>query len=255
MSKVNVSTSKNETVFYVEINFSEKRNILTIEIIQELVSVFTQISRIAEAEVVILSGKGVNFCAGGDLNWLLLDPDKPDIENIQEVTYLYQLFQTIYNCPTPVIGKVHGSVYGGGLGLTSVCDIVAAQTNTQFCFSELRLNLIPSTIVPFVLNKISASKAKELILSARVFSVEEAATLGLVQFVGSLKECDDYINGLIDQFISCDRMAVRQAKKLLNTIPVLPPDEIKDYCIQSLAERRKSPEVYSKISKFLKLKK
>ena len=255
MSQINIHKTKDDKVVHIQLNLPEKRNILTMEIILELTNLFSQLSHSPEAQVVILSGKGTNFCAGGDLRWLNLNPESSDWENIQEVTNLFKLFETIYSCPIPVIGKIHGSVFGGGLGLVSVCDIVAAQKSTKFCFSELKLSLIPSTIAPFVLKKISQSHAKELILSARIFSTEEALKIGLIHFSGNLKECENYMSDKIDCLLRYDKMALIQAKKLLNIIPNLSSEKAREYSIQSLAERRTSPEVLNRITHFLKNKK
>ncbi len=252
MSQVNISKMKDDKMVHIQLNLPEKRNVLTMEMILELTNVFSQLSQNKDIQAILLSGKGTNFCAGGDLRWLNLKLGSSDLENTQEVTNLFTLFDVMYACPIPIIGKVHGSVFGGGLGLVSVCDVVVAQRDAQFCFSELKLSLIPSTIAPFVLKKIPLSQAKELILSARVFTAEEALKMGLIHFYGDGKECETYINNLIDRFLNYDQIALRQAKKLLNNIPSLSSDKVKEYCIQSLAERRKNPEVLKRITKFLK---
>ncbi len=255
MSQVNVNKLKDNKIVHVQLNLPEKRNILTMKIILELTNIFSQLSQDKEVHVIILSGKGSNFCAGGDLRWLKLNPESSDLENIQEVTNLFKLFNVIHSCPIPIIGRAHGSVFGGGLGLISVCDIAVAQRDTKFCFSELKLSLIPSTIAPFVLEKISPSKAKELVLSARVFGASEALEMGLIHFYGDEKECETYIGKTRDDLLSYDNLATRQAKKLLNNIPKLSFEKAKEYSIQSLAERRKHPEVSKRITNFLKAKK
>ena len=255
MSQVNINKTKDDKIIHIELNLPEKRNVLTMEIILELTNIFSQLSLNQDISAIILSGKGRNFCAGGDLRWLSLKPESSDLENIQEVTSLFQLFNTIHTCPIPIIGKIQGAVFGGGLGLVSVCDIVVAQKDTQFCFSELKLGLTPSTISLFVLKKIPLSQAKELILSARVFSAEEALRIGLIHFSGDVSECEVYINNAVGRFLNYDNIAARQTKKLLNTIPHLSLEQAKEYCIQSLAERRKHPEVIKRIAKFLKSKK
>jgi len=252
MSQVLIHNTKDNQVVNIQLNFPEKRNILTREMILELTNTFVSVSQNAETRVVILSGKGMNFCAGGDLRWLHLKPNSSDLTNTQEVSDLFKLFDEIDSCSVPVIGKVHGSVFGGGLGLVSVCDIIAAQKDAQFCFSELKLGLIPSTIAPFVLKKMLPSQFQELVLSARVFSSEEAFRKGLIHFYGSLVECEQYITQLTNLLLSYEKTAVSQAKKLLRRIPQLSFEQAREYSIQSLAERRKSPEVSKKIIQFLK---
>ena len=252
MSKIQIQKLKDNKIAYVKINFPEKRNILTMEIILELTKAFSHLSKDSKLHAIILSGEGSNFCAGGDLRWLQLKEESSDLENIQEVTNLFNVFDTIYNCPIPVIGKIHGSAFGGGLGLVSVCDIAVAEKETRFCFSELKINLIPSTISPFVLKKMPSSRVKELILSARVFLSQEALDSGLIHFIGDEKQCENHVNNIISHFLSCDRIALIQAKKLIHQVSSLSSDKAREYSIQSLAERRKSPEVSKKITQFLK---
>ena len=92
-----------------------------------------------------------------------IDLDKTsDSENIQEVKNLFRMFEAIRTCPIPVIAKVYGSVFGGGLGLVSVCDIIVSEGNSKFCFSELKLDLIPAVIAPFILKKIPLTFIKEI---------------------------------------------------------------------------------------------
>ncbi|MCZ0931953.1 MAG: enoyl-CoA hydratase-related protein [Oligoflexia bacterium] len=134
----------------------------------------------------------------------------------------------------------------------ALCDIAVAHKESLFCFSELKLALIPSLIAPYVLQKMPHAKVRELMLSARVFKAEEALQSHLIHFSGTDEERADYIEKLTQQILSYDRTALKQCKKLLNTIPFLSPQERNDYCVQALAERRKSAEVVKNINKFLK---
>ena len=254
MNKVDVKKEKDNKICYIEINHSEKRNILSFQIINQLISIFQEISKDKETKVVILSGKGSHFCAGGDLEWMKLKPDSSDIENLNEVTTLFNLFQVIYQCPVPVITSVQGSVYGGGIGLVAASDITFSDPDTKFCFSELKIGLVPSVISPFVLKKMIQAKAQAYMLSARIFSAEEALNSGLIHHVGSAEERNEHINNLIANFINFDRVAMAKVKELIHFIPGSSLEEAKSICVKILAERRKSPEVTQKINRFLNKK-
>ena len=254
MNKVNVQIEQDGKVCYVEINHSAKRNVLSAEIMKQLISVFQSFYRDPEIQVVILSGQGLHFCAGGDLRWMKLDQESSDIENLNDVNLLFKLFYTIYQCPVPVITSVQGSVYGGGIGLVATSDIVVAEEKAQFCFSELKIGLVPSVISPFVLKKMSYSKAQMYMLSAKIFSAQEALQSGLVHFVGNEKTNKEHVNSLISNFLTFDRKALRKAKELLHFVPGRSIEDVKGYCIKVLAERRKSPEVMQKINRFLNKK-
>ena len=252
MSEILVHKIKEDRVAHLELNFPEKRNILSLEMIESLTAQLQKLKKDPNIHLLILSGKGGNFCAGGDLRWMNLSTDISDIENVNQVNMLSKMFYTLESCPFPVMGNVEGSVFGGGLGLVALCDIVLAHENSQFCFSELKLALVPSLIAPFVLKKIAASKLRELIFSARVFYVEEAKELGFIHFSGSSKECESYRQNLILKLLSHDKTALKQTKKLFNTLPDLSPEKGREYTVQILAERRKSPEVSKRIQRFLK---
>ena len=252
MSIVKVKKTKENKQVHLKLNLPEKRNVLSVEMIQTLTHLLDQLSQDSQIHMLILSGAGEHFCAGGDLRWMRLPENSSDLENVNQVQLLSGLFNRLSDFPFPVIGNIKGSVFGGGLGLAALCDIAVAHKESLFCFSELKLALIPSLIAPYVLRKMPHAKVRELMLSARVFKAEEAFQSHLLSFSGTDKECKDYIEKLAQQILSYDRMALKQCKKLLNTIPFLSQAERNDYCVQALAERRKSPEVVKNINNFLK---
>ena len=233
------------------LNNPQKGNALSLSLIHDLTAFFQNIPKTA-AHAVILSGKGDHFCSGGDLNWLKAPPDKTDLENLNEVSLLYKLFHSIDRCPAPVIGMAHGSVFGGGIGLIAACDTVLCDKTARFCFSEIKLSLLPAVVSPFVLKKISLSHARRLMLSGLIFSADEALRIGLIHFSGDAKECESEAAALTGRLIQYNRTALKQIKEALHRVPFLDPAEAKDYCIKALAERRKDPSVTEQINRFLK---
>ena len=252
MSIIEVKKTKEDKLVHLELNLPEKRNILSIEMIQSLTAILEQLSQDSKIHLLILSGAGNHFCAGGDLRWMRLPENSSDLENINQVRLLSKLFNKLSDFPFPIIGDVKGSVFGGGLGLAALCDIAVAHKESVFCFSELKLALIPSLIAPYVLQKMPHAKVRELMLSARVFKAEEALQSHLIHFLGTGEECNAYIEQLSQAILSYDKTALKQCKKLLNKIPFLSQSERNEYCVQALAERRKSPEVVKNINTFLK---
>ena len=248
-----VLTKKNKgRIWHIELNSPEKRNVLNTQSISLLTEIFQSVSEDPVVHIVILSGRGPSFCAGGDLNWMILPEGSADTENFNSAGSLFNLFHTMDLCPLPLIGRIHGKVYGGGIGLVSVCDVAVAPAETEFCFSELKLSLVPSVISPFVLKKMPLSLAKAYMLSAQKFSAREAE--GLVHFTGSKEECDSYISALTDRMLLFDRQAVRQTKALLTKVAGQPVEAVQEYCVEILARRRKSPDALRKMIRFLKAK-
>ena len=255
MSSVLVKKTQEEKSVHIELNLPKKRNTLSLEMIQSLTGHLEALKQDPNIHLLILSGKGKHFCSGGDLRWMSLKQDSSDLENVNQVQLLAKMFYTLSNFPLPVIGKIQGSVFGGGLGLVALCDVVVAHKDSQFCFSELKLALVPALITPFVLKKIPLSPLRELMLSARVFTAEEAKNLSLIHFSGDMQERDNYISRLSEQLLTYDKTALRQTKKLLNVLPSLSEAEARDYTVQALAERRKSAEVVKRVNRFLKSRK
>ncbi|MBC6416117.1 MAG: enoyl-CoA hydratase/isomerase family protein [Bdellovibrionales bacterium] len=255
MSLVNIKRSENNKIVHLELNLEEKRNILSLKMIQALTENIEKIKKEASIQCLILSGAGDHFCAGGDLKWMLVKDDISNTENINQIKNLSNLFNALNNFHLPIIGNVQGFSFGGALGLISLCDIALSDTKAQFCFSEIKLALIPALIAPFVLKKIPTSKAQELMLSGRVFTAQEALNMNLVHFVGDLKERQIYLDSLTSRLSHYDKKALQHTKRFLNILPHLKDLEIQDHCIQALAERRKTLEARSKIQKFLNLKK
>ena len=252
MSSVILTKKNKGRVWHIELNTPERRNVLNTESISRLTEIFQSVSEDPALHVVVLSGRGPAFCAGGDLNWMILPEGSADTENFNSSGSLFNLFQTIDLCPLPVIGRIHGKVYGGGIGLVSVCDLTSAPAETEFCFSELKLSLVPSVISPFVLKKMPLSRARAYMLSSQKFSAREAE--GLVHFIGSKEECDNYINVLTDRMLLFDRQAVRETKALLRKVAGQPVEAVREYCVETLARRRKSPDAQRKMLRFLKAK-
>src|SRR5690606_25345597 len=133
----------------------------------------------------LLSGEGTSFCAGADLAWMKSMVDFTLEENLTDSERLFEMFEAVDRCPVPVVTKAHGHVMGGALGLLAASDVVIAEENTKFCFSEVRLGLAPAVISPFVVDKIGPFHARRWMLTAEVFSAIDALESGLVHKVVS----------------------------------------------------------------------
>src|SRR5574343_394884 len=120
------------------------------------------------------------FCAGADLNWMKPMPGYSWDENHADASRLAEMLWTIYRCPVPVIARVQGDVYAGGVGLVSVCDMVVAVEGAGFCLSEAKLGLLPATIGPYVVRALGEQASRRYFVTAERFSAAEAHRLGLV---------------------------------------------------------------------------
>ena len=234
----NILISEKENFLSVSLNRPEKKNALDLETIQNLTKVFLNHS----SQAVLLQGEGSCFCAGADLNWIHSAP-------AEELQCLFELFQTVQSSPVPVLAYIHGFVYGGGIGLLSVCDFVFAESSAKFCFSELKLGLMPALIAPFILQK--SPRMKEYMLNGKSFSSQEALNAGLIHFTGSTEECRVWKNNQLNELQKLHTRAFTETKEFLNNLSYISKKDLKKFCVQSLEERRKDSSVQNIIKKFL----
>lgn len=242
---------KKDEILYITLNRPEIRNAFDDALIKEI----TQAFKTAEARVIVLAGAGKVFCAGGDLQWMQKTIHFSEQENLMDAKALADMFLAVDECPCPVIAKVHGAAFGGGLGLISVCDIAIAAENTKFCFSEVKLGLAPAVISPFALRRIGYTYARRYFLTAEVFEAHEAKKMGLVSQVVPYEDLDNAVNSVAEAILTAGPNAVREAKRLLRETGHLPLQEALALCIQVIARLRVSPEGQEGVRAFLEKRK
>ena len=207
-----------ESMAWVNLDRPEVRNALNAELIRELTEVFDWLNSRDDIRVIILKGNGKAFCAGADLAYMKDMAGYSYNQNIADAERLSKLFQTIWFCDKAVIVNVHGACIGGANGIIATADIVIAERETKFAFSEVRLGITPATISPFVVNKIGIAAAKELMLTGRRFTADEAKTFGLVTVVVDEAELVDVERQYIEHFMHASPDAVAECKNLLRMV-------------------------------------
>ena len=207
-----------ESMAWVNLDRPEVRNALNPELIRELTEVFDWLNSRDDIRVIILKGNGKCFCAGADLAYMKDMAGYSYNQNIADAEKLSKLFQTIYFCNKAVIVDVHGACIGGANGIIAAADIVIAEKETKFAFSEVRLGITPATISPFVVQKIGNTAAKELMLTGRRFTADEAKDLHLVNVVVSEAEMIDTERQYIEHFMHASPDAIAECKNLLRMV-------------------------------------
>ena len=207
-----------ESIAWVNLDRPEVRNALNAELIHELTEVFDWLNSRDDIRVIVLKGNGKAFCAGADLAYMKAMAGFSYNENVADAQKLSKLFQTIYFCNKAVIVDVHGACIGGANGIIAAADIVIAETETKFAFSEVRLGITPATISPFVVSKIGNTAAKELMLTGRRFIAAEAKDFRLVNAVVNESEMIDTERQYIDHFLHASPDAIAECKNLLRMV-------------------------------------
>ena len=207
-----------ESMAWINLDRPEVRNALNAELIHELTEVFDWLNSRDDIRVIILKGNGKAFCAGADLEYMKAMAGFSYDQNLSDAQNLSKLFQTIYFCNKAVIVDVHGSCIGGANGIIAAADIVIAEKETKFAFSEVRLGITPATISPFVVQKIGNTAAKELMLTGKRFTADEAKTFRLVNVVVSEAEMIDTERQYIEHFMHASPNAIAECKNLLRMV-------------------------------------
>ena len=201
------------------------RNAFNETSIAELTEAFRSLGADPDVRTIVLAGKGPAFCAGADLGWMKRMAGFSYDENRDDAMKLATMLHTIYQCPKPVIARVHGDAYAGGVGLVAACDIAVAAIGTTFCLSETRLGLIPATIGPYVIRAMGVSAARRYVLTAEKFDASEAFRIGLVHDLAPPEELDSRINEMLGALMQTSSSAVAEAKRLVRDMSALPIDE------------------------------
>lgn len=201
-----------------------------------------------KCRVLVIQGAGKSFCAGADLHWMQKMIHFTYEENLQEAKTLARLLETLAAFPIPTVAVVHGHVYGGALGLVAATDIAIAAPDTKFCFSEVKLGLIPAVISPYVLEAMGRRLAMPLMLTAAPFSVEQAMSWGLVHKIGSPGVL---LEETLQHLLQASPSAQRALKNLVSGMPANRADQMA-YTGEQLAKIRISADAQQRMKAFFK---
>lgn len=213
---IQIGIEKN--VARIALNRPERRNAMNAAMIKELTEAVEWLDCRDDIRVIVICGNGKSFCSGADLNYMKEIASFGYENNIADAQRLSNLFKKIYFCNKAVITVVHGAVIGGANGISSASDIVLADKDTVFAFSEVRLGITPATISPFVIGRCGEMPAHELMLSGRQFSAKEALDYRLVNFIGDTDEINARLDFYINCFLKASPKAIRDCKYLIREV-------------------------------------
>ncbi|HDR9073187.1 TPA: enoyl-CoA hydratase/isomerase family protein [Burkholderia vietnamiensis] len=200
------------------------RNAFNETTIAELTTAFEWLDAHAGVRAVVLAAEGAAFCAGADLNWMKKMAGYSDAENRADARKLARMLEAIHGCSKPVIARVHGDAYAGGVGLVAAADIAIAADGVKFCLSEARLGLIPATIAPYVVRAMGERAARRYFTTAEVFDSARAASLGFVHDTVPAAALDDTVAKLAATLVANGPDAVRACKRLVADVAGRPLD-------------------------------
>lgn len=238
------------------LNRPQTHNAFNEQMIAEITECFEQLIKDTSVNIIVLKSEGKSFCAGADINWMQNIAGFSREENVKDAAKLAHMMHTIYHCPKPTIASVHGNAFGGGVGLVACCHIAIVASDANFCFSEVKLGLIPAVISPYIINAIGASFARALFLSGRTFNAQAALAMGLCHDVTDKEDLERCTQEWVQLLRQNGPQAMCAVNKLMNELEPMPiSPHIANMTAQKIADIRVSEEGQEGLNAFLEKRK
>lgn len=244
-----LSVIRDGPVLRLTLSRPERRNALSRSLVTALGDAFQGVKDDSEIRVVVLAGAGPAFCAGGDIAEFAEAARSGHAET--DAAALAGLFEAITTCPAPVVARIHGAAYGGGVGLVAAADIAIADSGTRFSLSEARLGLVAAVISRYVIDALGWRAARAHMLRGAPFDVEEALRCGLVHQVAGQVGLDLAVEGAVSDVLMCAPGALALIKRLPGMIDDRDPATLRATTTHILAECLGSDETQEGLRAFL----
>ena len=233
------------------------RNALNGELIRALAAAFAELGAVdSGVRAIVLGGSGKAFCAGADLAFMREVAAYTWEQNRGDAEVLAEMLWQIHSCPVPVVARIHGDCYAGGVGIASVCDIRVVAESVTFCLSEARLGLLPATISPYVVRAMGEQAARRYFVTAERFPAAEAKAMGFVHEVVAAEALDAKVDAIVAALVGNGPMATRACKQLVHDVAgreITPA--LRAETARRIADMRASPEGREGVASFLEKRK
>lgn len=240
----------------IVLNRPERNNAFDEAMIIALTAAFESIAAEEGISIVVVSGEGRSFCAGADIAWMKRAAAYSRDENVRDAEPLARMLAALDRMPQTTLARVHGPVYGGGIGLVAACDVAIAASDAGFCLSEVRLGLVPAVISPYVLRAIGTRHGRRYFQTAEVFSAADAERIGLVHLAVPPDALDHHIDELVTQLRTGAPGARAAAKALVGEVAGRAIDgEVMRQTAELIADMRAKDEAREGLAAFLEKRK
>ncbi|HXG42473.1 MAG TPA: enoyl-CoA hydratase-related protein [Dehalococcoidia bacterium] len=220
-------------------------------LIAQLHEAFRRLATDEGVRVVVLAAEGPSFCAGADLDWMRRAASWGEEENRRDAAALAAMLRAVAECPRPVVARVHGNAFGGGVGLVAAADLAVAAAPAQFAFSEVRLGLAPATIAPHVVEKIGPGWALRLFLTGERIDAHQALRIGLLYRVVPPEELDTAVDEVVRLLLLGGPQAQAACKELVRRVARERGAQVDDYTARLIASLRSGDEGQEGVRSFL----
>jgi len=237
---------------WIWLNRPEIRNAFNDALIADISAAFADVEASAQTRVVVVAARGPAFCAGADLNWMRSMASFSHADNHADALKVARMFEAVHACSRPVIARVQGDAFGGGVGLAAACDIVVAAESAGFALSEVKLGLVAATISPHLVRAMGPRQAARYMLTAEKFGAGRARELGLVHEAVPAGSLDPEIERIVQSLLAASPAALAATKRLLADVVETPLDDVLlAATAKCIADARVSPEGREGLAAFL----
>jgi methylglutaconyl-CoA hydratase len=238
----------------ITLNRPDKRNAISYELIDDLTAALKQASGSA-AQIIILTGAGKAFCSGMDLDNLKQLAGRTHEQNLKDSETMAALFRSLYDCPKPAIAAVNGPAIAGGTGIATLCDFTLAVPEAKFGYTEVRIGFVPAIVSSFLVANVGEKRARDLLLTGRIFGAEEAHRLGLVNEIVAPEQLMPRARELANQLMENSPASLQATKKLLSSYTREQLDRQVGQAVEANAAIRRTADFKEGITSFLEKRK
>lgn len=240
----------NGPIATVTLDRPDVHNAFDAAMIAEVRAAFDALSGDRHVRVVVLTGAGESFCAGGDMRWMQNVAGLTFEENLADAAALAAMFEAIWTCPKVVLGRINGAAIGGGAGLAACCDLAIAADTARFGFGEVKIGLVPAVIAQYVVPKIGVSQARALFVSGERFSAERAFEIGLIHGVVPREELDATVMEIAQRCLTGAPDAITTIKRVVDVVWESERLAAQRFVVEMLARVRTGNEAHEGIAAF-----
>ena len=251
-----LQTERRGPAAWLWLNRPEVRNALNGELQDFLLKALKDLESEKNIRVLILAGRGQAFCAGGDLSRMEQASKTTRVKSKLEAGRFAKLLYRMHTYPKPLIARVHGAAFAGGMGLVAACDLVVAAEEAEFCLPEVRIGLVPAMISPYIVRAIGEQQARRYVLTGERLAAREAQRLGFVHECVAAADLDARVEKLAAQLAQAGPQALARSKKLLAKVAQAPiSPRLAAHTAGVLADVRAGAEAREGIRSFLEKRK
>ena len=249
-----ITLNESNAIALLTLNRPEKRNAISYELIADLEKGLDQVSQ-SSAKVLIVTGAGKAFCSGMDLEDLKSLIGRTHEQNLEDSRTMARLFRSIYDFPQPTIAAVNGAAIAGGTGIATICDFTLAVPEAKFGYTEVRIGFVPAIVSNFLVRQVGEKRARDLLLTGRIFSADEALHMGLINEVVAPDRLLERAQELARSLMDSSTASLRATKQLLSQTVNEELDQRLETAIEQNARIRRTDDFREGITAFLEKRK